>query len=62
MYEIEDSFAPLRAKTLAHTQAFQVIDVDGDKLTYDAYAIEGERIDHFELVKQANGASTYSHA
>jgi Calcineurin-like phosphoesterase/Purple acid Phosphatase, N-terminal domain len=51
MYEIEDTFAPLRARTLAHTQAFQVIDVDGGKLTYNAYAIEGELIDHFELLK-----------
>jgi 3',5'-cyclic AMP phosphodiesterase CpdA len=51
MYEIEDAFAPLRAKTLAHTQAFQVIDIDGDKLTYNAYAIEGEQIDYFQLTK-----------
>jgi hypothetical protein len=51
MYEIEDKFAPLRAKTLGHTQAFQVIEVDGGKLTYNAYAIEGEQIDHFELLK-----------
>jgi 3',5'-cyclic AMP phosphodiesterase CpdA len=60
MYEIEDSFAPLRAKTLAHTQAFQVIDMDGDKLTYNAYAIEGEQIDHFQLVKHANGIGSQS--
>jgi len=62
MYEIEDKFAPLRAKTLAHTEAFQVINVDGDKVTYDAYAIEGEQIDHFQLVKHADGTSTYSQA
>jgi 3',5'-cyclic AMP phosphodiesterase CpdA len=62
MYEIADKFAPLRAKTLAHTQAFQVIEMNGEKLTYDAYAIEGEQIDHFQLVKHADGkASTYSH-
>jgi len=60
MYAIEEKFAPLRAKTLAHTQAFQVIEVDGDKLTYDAYTIEGEQIDHFELLKNAAGMSTYS--
>jgi acid phosphatase type 7 len=62
MYEIEDTFASLRAMTLAHTQAFQVIDMDGDKLTYNAYAIEGAQIDHFRLTKRADGASTYSHA
>jgi 3',5'-cyclic AMP phosphodiesterase CpdA len=60
MYEIEDTFAPLRAKTLAHTQAFQVIDMDGDKLTYNAYTIEGAQIDRFCLVKHAGGTSTYS--
>ena len=60
MYEIEDRFAALRAKTLAHTQAFQVIEVDDDKLTYDAYAIEGEQIDHFQLLKRAGGTSIYS--
>ena len=37
MYEIDRQFAPLRARTLAHTQAFQVIELDGDKLTYSAY-------------------------
>jgi hypothetical protein len=60
MYEIEDRFAALRAKTLAHTQAFQVIEVDNDKLTYDAFAIEGEEIDHFQLLKHAGGTSIYS--
>ena len=61
MYEIEEKFASLRAKTLAHTQAFQAIEVDGDKLTYDAYTIGGERIDHFQLVRHSDGTSTYSH-
>jgi len=60
MYEIEDTFAPLRAKALGHTQAFQVIEVDGDTLTYNAYAIEGETIDRFRLVKQVSGTTTYS--
>jgi 3',5'-cyclic AMP phosphodiesterase CpdA len=62
MYEIDDHFPTLRATTLAHTQAFQVIEVDGDKLSYDAYAIEGERIDTFLLLKHPDGSSTYSHA
>jgi len=60
MYEIQDAFAPLRATTLAHTQAFQVIEMDGDKLTYSAYEIEGSQIDHFQIVKHADGTSTYS--
>ncbi len=56
-----DSFCgPLRAKTLAHTRAFQVIKMDGDTLTYNAYAIEGEQTDHFKLVKHTDGTSTYS--
>lgn len=62
MYEIQDAFTPLRAKTLDHTQAFQVIEVDGDKLTYIAYAVEGPQIDRFQLVKHADGSSTYSNA
>jgi hypothetical protein len=62
MYEIEEKFGPLRAKALAHTQAFQMIEVDGDALRYDAYAVEGEQIDHFQLVKHADGTSTYTHA
>jgi len=62
MYEIDDHFPTLRATTLAHTQAFQVIEVDGGKLSYDAYAIEGERMDSFQLLKHPDGTSTYSHA
>jgi acid phosphatase type 7 len=62
MYEIADMYAPLRAKTLAHTQAFQVIEMDGDTLTYNAYAIEGEQIDHFKLVRHADGTRTYSNS
>jgi hypothetical protein len=62
MYEIADKYAPLRAKTLAHTQAFQVIEIDGDKLTYNAYAVEGEQIDRFQLLKHADGTSIYSNA
>jgi 3',5'-cyclic AMP phosphodiesterase CpdA len=62
MYEIEEKFGTLRAKALAHTQAFQVIEVDGDALRYNAYAIEGEQIDQFQLVKHADGTSTYTHA
>ena len=41
MYEIADSVCASPRQTLAHTQAFQVIEMDGDKLTYDAYAVEG---------------------
>jgi len=60
MYEIEDKFPQLRAKILAHTQTFQTIEVDGNRLRYDAFAIEGEPIDHFRLVKHDDGTSTYS--
>ncbi len=62
MYEVDDRFTALRAKTIDHTQAFQVINVNGDELTYRAYATEGEQIDSFQLVKHADGTSTYSHA
>ena len=62
MYEIEDAFPSLRATTLPHTQAFQVIEIDGGKLAYSAYELEGRQIDRFQLVKHADGSSTYSNA
>lgn len=37
-----------------NTQLYQVISVDGDKLTYRAMTVTGELYDAFELVKQKN--------
>lgn len=59
MYEIDHRFEPLMAKVIPHTQMFQVIDVNADKLTLHAYSSEGEQLDGFQLEKK-NGHSVYS--
>jgi hypothetical protein len=43
----------------ARTQTYQVIAIDGDRLRYDAYAVDGTRIDDFELQKSGAGPSLY---
>jgi 3',5'-cyclic AMP phosphodiesterase CpdA len=59
MYEVDHRFEPLMAKVIPHTQMFQVIDVDGDRMTLHAYSSEGEQLDGFQLEKK-NGRSVYS--
>ncbi len=59
MYEITPTFQPLMAKVIAHTQMFQSIDVNGDRLVLHAYSSEGEQLDGFQLDKK-NGHSVYS--
>jgi hypothetical protein len=52
MYQPADRFASLMAKEVHHTEAYQVIQIDGPHLTYRAYSIEGEQIDEFHLDKK----------
>jgi 3',5'-cyclic AMP phosphodiesterase CpdA len=59
MYEVDPRFEPLMAKVIPHTQMFQVIDVDGDRMTLRAFSSEGEQLDGFQLEK-SNGRSVYS--
>lgn len=59
MYEVDPRFEPLMAKVIPHTQMFQVIDVDGDRMTLRAFSSEGEQLDGFQLEKN-NGRSVYS--
>jgi len=59
MYELDDTFKPLMAKTILNTQMFQVVDVDGDRVSLRAYSSEGEQLDGFELRKTRSG-SVYS--
>ena len=59
MYEVDHRFEPLMAKVIPHTQMFQVIAVDGDKMTLHAYSSEGEELDGFQLEKK-NGHSALS--
>ena len=59
MYEVTPTFEPLMAKVITHTQMFQTVDVDQDKLVLRAYSSEGELLDGFQLEKK-NGRSVYS--
>ena len=59
MYEIDHRFEPLMAKVIPNTQMFQVIEVDGDKMTVRAYSSEGEQLDGFQLERR-NGRSILS--
>ncbi len=49
MYVTEPLQSELMAVTRGYTQMFQVIEVDGDRLIYEARAIDGEVVDRFEL-------------
>jgi predicted phosphodiesterase len=59
MYEVDPRFEPLMAKVIPHTQMFQVIDVDGDRMTLKAYSSEGDLLDGFQLEKHGR-RSVYS--
>lgn len=58
MYEVDNTFEPLMAKVIPNTQMFQIIDVDGDKLTLHAFSSDGNELDAFRLEKK-NGHSVY---
>ena len=40
-------------------QLFQVITVDGNKLSYQAYTAVGNLYDSFDLVKDENGLNSF---
>lgn len=42
----------------SNTQLYQIISVDGDKLTYQAYTVTGEKYDTFTLTKNSKGQNT----
>ncbi|MEM9982534.1 MAG: metallophosphoesterase, partial [Bacteroidota bacterium] len=44
-----------RDRAAENTQLFQVINIDGDTLTFASYTAVGELYDKFMLIKQANG-------
>jgi hypothetical protein len=47
------------AATASDKQLFQIMDVDGDTLSYKSQSIDGQLVDAFQLKKDASGASTY---
>jgi Purple acid Phosphatase, N-terminal domain/Calcineurin-like phosphoesterase len=53
MYEIDQAFQPLMAKVITKTQMFQVIDVNGDRMTVRSYSSEGEQLDLFQINERA---------
>lgn len=60
MYEVQPKFAHLMAQTAGQKQLYQIVDVDNDRLRFDTFGVGGERIDGFQLAKDARGASTYT--
>jgi hypothetical protein len=59
MYNLTYTHKNLMAVLLARTQTYQVIGIDQDRLRYDAYAVDGTRVDAFELRKPGSGPSLY---
>lgn len=62
MYNLSDGWDDLGAKRdrgAENTQLFQLITVDGDKLSYQSYTATGELYDAFDLIKNKKGANTF---
>lgn len=53
MYPKNPMFESLMVTMVGELQMFQVITVDGDTLTLDAYSVDGKKIDSFDLKKPA---------
>jgi hypothetical protein len=51
MYPFNPRFASIMAKTQSDTQMYQVIEIDGDCLQYEAYSVGGTLVDAFEIRK-----------
>lgn len=54
-------FADLMAVERGDAQMYQVISVSPDRLRLEAYTVDGELADAFDLTKDPRGRSTYSH-
>jgi len=53
MYDVSDD--PWMDRRAGNTQLFQIISIEGNKLTYGAYTATGELYDAFDLIKSDNG-------
>ena len=49
---------PWMDRAASNTQLYQTISVDGDKLSYQAFTVTGQRYDAFELLKNNKGRNT----
>ena len=62
MYKVKEGweeYDALRDRTGNNKQLFQVISLDGDKLSYKSYTAMGELFDAFDLIKNENGHNTF---
>lgn len=57
--EYEGDSRALRDKVGNNKQLFQVISIDGDKLTYQSYTATGELFDAFDLIKNKDGRNSF---
>ena len=57
--EYEGDSRALRDKVGNNKQLFQVISIDGDKLSYESYTATGELFDAFDLIKNKNGSNSF---
>ena len=55
MYEANPNFTHLMQVMKGETQAFQVLSVDSEKLSYEAWSLDGTLFDSFELQKTTTG-------
>ena len=67
MYELKpdgwDSYADYGVtlqKAAENTQFYQIITVDGARLTYEAYTADDQLYDYFEMVKGGTGAKSFN--
>lgn len=45
-------------RAASNTQLYQTVTINGDKLTYQAYTVTGEKYDSFDLIKNSKGKNT----
>jgi hypothetical protein len=56
MYNVQRS--PFMPRVAEDTQLYQIIHLDGDRLSYEAYTATGELYDAFLLTHHADGSRT----
>ena len=62
MYKVKpgwEQYEALRDKVGNNKQLFQVISVDGDKLSYKSYTAIGELFDAFDIIKNKDGVNLF---
>ena len=61
MYRVKpgwEQYEALRDKVGRNKQLFQVISIDGNKLSYRSYTAIGDLFDSFDLIKNENGINS----